>query len=78
MVPYFVSHRGPGPVPVGFIERYADAHARVLAAFAGVCSLVLHLSAEACARARGLPQLPALREQPDAPSDGSAQGIGMT
>lgn len=83
MVSYFVSHRGPGPGPVGFIERYADAHApdahaRVLAAFAGVCSLVLHLSAEACARARGLPQLPALREQPDAPSDGSAQGIGMT
>jgi len=27
MVSYFVSHRGPGPGPVGFIERYADAHA---------------------------------------------------
>jgi hypothetical protein len=47
MVSYFVSYRGTSPDPVGFIERYASAHARVLATFPGIRSLVLHLPAEA-------------------------------
>ena len=42
MVSYFVSYRGTTPDPEAFLERYRGEHARVLAAFPGIRSLVLH------------------------------------
>ncbi len=42
MVSYFVSYRGSTPDPAAFLRRYAEGHARVLAEFPGIRSLVLH------------------------------------
>lgn len=42
MVSYFVSYRGSTPEPEVFLEHYAGEHARLLAGFPGIRTLVLH------------------------------------
>lgn len=48
MVSYFVSYRGWTPDPAAFLQRYAEGHARVLAEFPGIRSLVLHTPVGCC------------------------------
>lgn len=45
MVSYFVSYRGTTPDPEAFLARYRGEHARLLAGFPGVRSLILHTPA---------------------------------
>ena len=46
MVSYFVSYRGDSPDREAFLRHYAERHARVLAEFPGIRSLVLHTLAQ--------------------------------
>ena len=46
MVSYFVSYRGDSPDPEAFLRHYAERHARVVAEFPGIRSLVLHTAAD--------------------------------
>lgn len=46
MVSYFVSYRGDAPDREAFLRYYSERHARVLADFPGIRSLVLHTAAD--------------------------------
>lgn len=46
MVSYFVSYQGDAPDREAFLRHYAERHARVLAEFPGIRSLVLHTAAD--------------------------------
>jgi uncharacterized protein (TIGR02118 family) len=46
MVSYFVSYRGDAPDREAFLRHYGERHARVLAGFPGIRSLVLHTATD--------------------------------